>query len=396
MQSDTTMDHKANSLFAILLFLSAPSCVPPAASAGPERPAPWEAGELDLGPYLRNLGDNRFAVVVGDSSWTLPPTVEWWPADDRAASQRLEARRRDDLWVAVLDGLAPGTRVSYRVVSGDRTTQPRSFTAGQPRGTSFRFAVFGDTRTNHVVHWQVIKALSRERVDFAIHTGDMVSYGVQDREWRRFLAIEHPLMTKVPLVPVMGNHDVSKLGYFRRYFVTDMASGGRRYFARDWGDVRLVLVDAMVEYREGSTQFRYLDRKLAEAARAGMYIVMATHEPPFSSGKHGSNLVMRKTLHQLARRHGVELVVSGHDHNYERTKPQNGVTYLVSGSAGAPIRPVRPRTFSAKTRLEPHYVLIDVEKRGMTLRAINLQGDTFDSEVIPPNPPLNPAEAAGN
>jgi 3',5'-cyclic AMP phosphodiesterase CpdA len=202
-------------------------------------------------------------------------------------------------------------------------------------------------------------------------------------------------MSRAPLVPVMGNHDKSKLGYFRRFFVTELASDGRRYFARDWGDLRLVLVDSEEEYRQGSSQYEFLDQQLAEAAREGMFIVMATHEPPYSSGKHGSNLMMRKTVSRLARRYGVELVVSGHDHNYERTKPMHGVTYVVSGSAGAPIRPVDPQSFSAKTRLEPHYVLVDVEPRGLTLRAVNLKGDTFDSFVIRPNPPLNPQVTDG-
>ena len=92
-------------------------------------------------------------------------------------------------------------------------------------------------------------------------------------------------------------------------------------------------------------------------------------------------------IFRLLYEHGVEIVVNGHDHDYERTNPIDGTTYIVSGSAGAPIREVKPHAFSATVRTEPHYVLIDVEKDRLFLRAVNLAGNTFDSTVIPANPP---------
>jgi Icc-related predicted phosphoesterase len=114
---------------------------------------------------------------------------------------------------------------------------------------------------------------------------------------------------------------------------------------------------------------------------------MMLHFPPYSSGDHGSHLGVQEPVTQLAKRHGVELVITGHDHNYERTVEIEGTTYIVSGSAGAPIRAVRPQWFTAHARTEPHYVLIDVEGHRMTLRAVNLKGEVFDTHIIEPNPP---------
>ena len=377
--------------YALLLPLALQMACAPHVTA-PDAPWRGKTGvELDLGPYIVALDDGRFAIVVDDPALKQPPRLSWWIGRD---SDRREviASRRDDLWVAVL-APPPGARVHYRVQAGGRSVGPFAFKAGERRGSSFRFVVYGDTRTRHIVNWEVIKGLSNERIDFAVHTGDLVSFGVQEREWRRFFAIQRPLMVKAPLFPMMGNHDASKLGHFRRFFIAELASGGRRYYARDWGDLRLVVMDDEEEYREGSAQYRFIDGKLAEAASREMLIVLAMHEPPYSSGDHGSNLTMRRTIEPLARRYGVELVVSGHDHNYERVKAIHGVTYVVTGSAGAPIHPVHPQSFTAAVRLEPHYVIVDVEKRGLTLRAINLKGHTFDSHVIPPNPPLNPVAA---
>jgi hypothetical protein len=98
---------------------------------------------------------------------------------------------------------------------------------------------------------------------------------------------------------------------------------------------------------------------------------------------------VQRPITELARRHGVELVLSGHDHNYERTQPIDGTTYIVSGSAGAPIRAVRPRWFSAAARTEPHYVVVDVAGDTLAVRAVNLEGITFDTTVIFPVAPAS-------
>ena len=64
----------------------------------------------------------------------------------------------------------------------------------------------------------------------------------------------------------------------------------------------------------------------------------------------------------------------------------DGVTYMVAASGGANIRAITPSSFSAALRTEPHYVLFDVIKGGLQGRAVNLQGNVFDSFVIAPNP----------
>ncbi|CAN0594479.1 unnamed protein product, partial [Laminaria digitata] len=101
---------------------------------------------------------------------------------------------------------------------------------------------------------------------------------------------------------------------------------------------------------------------------------------------HGSTLEIREVIGDLAPKYGVELVLAGHDHNYERTKRIDGVTYMVAASGGAPIRRLRPSWFSAAVRTEPHFVIFDVERGSLVGRAVNLNGETFDSFVIPPNP----------
>ena len=123
-------------------------------------------------------------------------------------------------------------------------------------------------------------------------------------------------------------------------------AGDRRYYAKDWGNLRLIALDGGIECRDGCTQYAYAEKALAEAEKLGQLTVMFLHFPPYSSGKHGSHKGVQTAITELAKRHGVELVIAGHDHNYERTKVLDGTTYVVSGSAGAPtpsanITPVR-------------------------------------------------------
>ena len=360
---------------------------------------PWEEpnpGLFTTGPYIL-LGAPGVAFIALKADLPAPPIVDWWiPADgsevgdgagQAAQVVSVTARRGDGVWVARLENLPIGPYIEYRVRSTAGDTAPSRFRVGVPPGEPFRFAVFGDTRTGHRVHRAVIEAIVNEQVAFFMHTGDMVERGGFDDQWDRFFQIERPLLAKAPIVPAIGNHDESTRNYFRRYFLLHLWAGNRRYYYHDWGNLRVVVVDTYVECQRTCAQFTFAARALEEGVRKGMLLAILVHEPPYSSGHHGSNKQLRKPIEDLAVEYGVEIVFTGHDHDYERTKPIHGVTYVVSGSAGAPIRPVKPQWFTATARTEPHYVLVDVEHDRLVLRAINLKGDTFDTVVVPPNPP---------
>ena len=185
----------------------------------------------------------------------------------------------------------------------------------------------------------------------------------------------------------LGNHDNSQRLHYRRYFLSERYMQGNRYYYQDWGDVRVVCADSEIETRQGSEQYAFLEAALKDGAKKDMIMLLNMHYPPYSSGAHGSTLELREVVGDLAPKYGVELVLAGHDHDYERTKRIDGVTYIVAASGGAPIRRIQPMWFSAAVRTEPHFVIFDVERKTLVGRAINLNGETFDSFVIPPNPP---------
>ncbi|HUS67544.1 MAG TPA: metallophosphoesterase [Kofleriaceae bacterium] len=379
---------------AVAALLAVGCGVPPGLERGD-----WEEPEPSIfqtGPYIV-LGRPGTAYVALRADGIPAPVVEWWVASavestgPMAGAQPVVRKvlsvREQDLWVARLDDLPIGPKVSYRVHSAAGDSAEHAFHAGAAGATHFRFAVFGDTRTGHSVHRQLMEALDKEDIDFLVHTGDMVERGGRKEEWMRFFQIEREVLADMPIVPAIGNHDVSARRYFERYFLQDRWSDDRHFYTFDWGNLRIVVLDSGIECRSGCEQFAFAERALREGARRGQLMAMMLHYPAYSSGRHGPSLNVQKPVSDLARRYGVELVITGHDHHYERTKPIEGTTYIVSGSAGAPVRPVSPRWFTAEARTEPHYILIDVDEKRLIMRAVNLQGDTFDTHVMEDLPP---------
>ncbi len=363
----------------LVLSLALAACTH--AIPGSRAPGPHE---LVAGPYVMLLSTT--AALVAFRSVGRDDAVVEWKAGKAHGTGVVE--RKGDLYGAEITGLPTGDVIEYAVKIGTKEVGKGTFRSGLlPGETKFRFAVFGDTRTNHQVHRAVIDAVAKEKVDFYLHTGDMVEFGGDPDQWSMYFNIEGALMAKAPILPAIGNHDLGNRGYYNKFFFLDRRTKGNRYFVTDWGNVRLVALDLDIVCEQRCDQYEYVRSALEEGAKQNKLLVMFLHYPPYSSGAHGSNLELRAVMGKLAKTYGVELVITGHDHDYERTKSIDGTTYIVSGSAGAPIHPVRPHDFTAAARTEPHYVLVDVDGDQLSVRAVNLKGEVFDSVVIPPNPP---------
>lgn len=350
-----------------------------------------------VGPYLQRIGQHATAVVL-EHDLDTAPQLEWWVASSTTSTAAIAGapkgtrttpfrRRPGSLWVATMDELPHDVPIVYQVRSSAGDVGPIPFRQGVSRGKPFRFAAFGDTRTGHHIHRMLVDTLVREDIDFVVNSGDLVEFGGYREDWITFFRIEQALTARLFLFAVVGNHDDSPQRYFERYFVTDLYAAGPRYYRQDYGDVRFVAMDSEVEIGRGSAQWNFIEQSLAEGDALGMWMVLSLHRPPYSSGQHGSDLAMRAIVDELAPKYGVEIVLAGHDHDYERSHPIHGVTHIVAASAGATIRPVNPSAFTAMLRTEPHIVIFDVEKDRLTGRTLNLQGETFDAFVIADNPP---------
>jgi acid phosphatase len=157
----------------------------------------------------------------------------------------------------------------------------------------------------------------------------------------------------------------------------------QRYYTirRGNGLVEFFMIDAT---DLDATQMNWLEYSL-QSSRA-LWKVALTHQSLYSSGKkHGSDPKVKKVLEPLFTRYNVHVAFSGHDHIYERTKPQNNIQYFVTGAGGKMRRGNIDRQspfHAAGYDSDNSFMLVELDERGMNFKAISENGQTVDSGVI--------------
>jgi acid phosphatase type 7 len=300
-------------------------------------------------------------------------------------------REQIDRWidnhhaVAIAD-LEPGSTYHYRVEGVGRSWPTSRFrTAPTVQGTSFSFAVIGDSGSGGKGQLAVARLLGHLKPDLILHTGDVVYPDGEERHYdRRYFAPYVELIREVPVFPVLGNHDVRKGdgAAFLDNFHPPLGNPGstKRYYSFDWGDAHFVALDSELYYDDkgGSTeqQKAFLERDLAATDRR--WKVAFLHRSPYGSSRHGGDERVRHDLAPIFAKHGVDLVFAGHDHVYERTVPIRGVTYVVSGGGGRRLYPAGKGRLTACSKSAHHAVLGRVDDGRLSIEAVEPHGLVFD------------------
>jgi hypothetical protein len=183
------------------------------------------------------------------------------------------------------------------------------------------------------------------------------------------------LDTGARLLAILGNHDV-KEGHAGAQ-VAALGMPGR-WYSDVFGDVTFVALDSNVA--GNPDQLAWLERTLAAATTT--WKIVALHHPPYSAGYQGSSVEARQIFSPLFERYGVQLALSGHEHDYQRSVPINGVTYIVSGGA-ADTRRSGQDDFTAASASWHHFVDLNVFADHLLVRGVNQSGRVFDQVTIP-------------
>jgi 3',5'-cyclic AMP phosphodiesterase CpdA len=187
------------------------------------------------------------------------------------------------------------------------------------------------------------------------------------------------VLDHVPLFAVLGNHDVR-----RGHAAAQLAALGMpgRWWAQAFGE-HVLLVGLDSNLVGDPTQQDWLADTLAAATQRWRIVVV--HHSPYSAGYQESDLAVRRAFVPLFERYGVQLVVSGHDHDYQRSKPVGGVTYLVSGGA-AGTRRTGSDTFTAVSFRWHHFLELAVFPDRLVARAVSPALRVADEVLIDPPP----------
>jgi predicted phosphodiesterase len=254
---------------------------------------------------------------------------------------------------------------------------------------SVKFLVIGDSGTGGSAQFEVAKRIVEVRkifpFEFAIMVGDNLYGGEGASDYRR--KFEEPykalLDGGVKFYAALGNHDDPTQRYYKNFNMN-----GEKYYTFKapkkgvdaLGDVRFFALDSNYMSQE---QLQWLKKEL-ESGGTGWKIPFF-HHPLYSSGEtHGSDTGLRDQLEPLFLQHGVDVVFAGHEHFYERLKPQKGITYFVNGSAAKLRKGNISNSGMTAKGFDTGYAFMICEIAGDELyfQTIESKGSTIDSGVI--------------
>jgi hypothetical protein len=267
----------------------------------------------------------------------------------------------------------------------DMTLQPRAWPTSPDRLT---FAAIGDNgsggRQAMAVASRMADTYGVEPFGLVALLGDICYYGnLEDRFDEVFARPMAPLVDAgVGFELAIGNHD-DALGHSEEGLAEIEAElrllgTPALYYTTTHGPVDFFYLDSSAPGLFGSAasaQREWLDDALASSTN--QWKIVALHHPPYSSGRHGSTPGAQALLEPIVARHHVDLVLAGHDHDYERTHPISGVTYVVSGG-GCKTTPVRASSFTARSTSILHFLHVDVRDDRLAGRCIRADGQVAD------------------
>ena len=280
-------------------------------------------------------------------------------------------------------GLAPDTIYCYSVTDGAQDlVAPTGFRTAPAIDDPdpVRFLAFGDSGGGGTDQYALLEQMYDFPYDFMIHTGDLAYDSGTITEFEdNVFGVYADLFRNIPFFPAAGNHEYATMAgaAFRDVFALP-GDSGEKWYSYDWGRVHFAALDTEADY---ATQAAWLDADLAATDRPWKILYM--HRPPYSSGYHGSDIALRQALAPVVERHHVQLVLAGHDHDYERMTPQNGVQYVVTGGGGKGTYNVSTSPFTAFSLSVIHFVCIEVGTDALVLHAVDAAGTEFDSVVVP-------------
>lgn len=340
------------------------------------------------GPYLTDLSDTRVEIRFELGS-AAPASVTLQAQGDPGPARTID-NPSNAMHVVRASSLKAATTYAYTVRVGGAAAGGGQFTtAPSPTsGAPTTFLVYGDSRSDPTTHAAMTREMAATPADFLLNTGDVVAEGGRAADWQAFFQVEGPMLKDRALFLCIGNHELydDEAGAnFARYFgfrAPQEAGGGADvtpYGTVRWSGVRFFFLNGMHDW-QGGDERKWLERELVRADdEAGLvWRIAVVHHGPWSSGPHGGNAkLLSARVPELLAAHHVDLVLSGHDHIYERG--QVGATkYLISGGGGAPLYPIQKRLASS-ARAESVYHFIEVTASSDTLHAV---AHTIDGTVL--------------
>jgi 3',5'-cyclic AMP phosphodiesterase CpdA len=246
-----------------------------------------------------------------------------------------------------------------------------------------RFGIIGDTGTGSQKQHQLANIFLQYHntypFDMVLMMGDNMYGGEAPKDYKaKFEDVYKPLLDKkVKFYATLGNHDEPAQRFYELFNMN-----GKEYYRFTKGNVAFYSLNS--NYMD-KKQLQWLESELAKDTSE--WKICFFHHPPYSSGgKHGSDKQLREIVEPIFVRYGVNLVLTGHDHFYERIKPQKGIYYFVSGAGGklrsGDVKDNSPITDKAYDR-DMSFMVAEIVGDQFYFQAVSRTGETVDAGVLP-------------
>ena len=325
------------------------------------------------------------AIAFGPYVYDLTPTsaiIRW--ATVKAGEKTADGGSVYEIHDKKLTGLEPGTVCSYDALGTGSAEGKGAFTTFPQGPTPFHFAAYGDTRTRHDVHQKIVDRVLKEKPLLVINTGDLVSDGTKASDWEPFFRINKELMRNTPYIAVLGNHEKNA----KMFFDVFRQSEQERYNSFVVGDVLFLMLDseapadaAQPDARKAymTQQKEWVEKTLNEHKSIG-FVLASFHKPLYcaKASRVAETKERREFWGDLFERHGVQIVLCGHDHYYLHAA-HGGSHYLTSGGGGAPLYDIDTTEpeFVKAVKIE-HFITVDVGLDKAALKVIDVNGQEIE------------------
>src|SRR5712692_2921948 len=381
-------------------------------------------------PYLQNVRNDRATILwttaeagAGANAW-----VEY--STDRSFSVSfiaIAAATRFGTTVtglppyiqyqAELTGLSPNTDYFYHAVVDDQDLAPGDndlhFRTAGPG--PFNFLAFGDsgqdTPAQRTIAQLMLQELSRSPVDrpsLVLHVGDIAYDGGTFEQFERtYFRYYGDFMKRVPFFTTPGNHE-----YYTNFAAPYLAVHAPptddaplpdrgRYYSFDWGNVHFVSLDSnrpLADAAKGTgPMLQWLENDLQRTRQT--WKIVFFHHTPYLAFNHedGIDATVRQYVVPILDKYSVDLVLNGHEHNYQHTLPLRGGqvvdaglggVYIITGGGGAYLHPVLPSPLKDYQESTNHYMRVAVREGQMRLQAVRMDGQVIDDFVLQPRIPI--------
>ncbi len=346
--------------------------------------------EIIKGPYLQNVTQTEI-TIMWETSESASAQVQYGNQGallDRTEIDESQAKIHE----VGIRGLIPEAYYSYKAVSeteaGEKAeSEIYTFRTAPYRNTPFRFAVWGDNRTDHRTCEKVAQLIASQDPDIVINVGDVVTTGGVYAQWgtEYFIPIRH-FAGSVPSYVAIGNHEQ------QAHWFDDLVSqpGNEHWFAFSYGNSRFIILDTNRSYSPGSEQYNWLVEELdSDESESSDFRFAFFHHPPYSEQWDSPGYIgeasVRAFLVPLLEEYGVDIVFAGHTHDYEQGKRvlENGheIYYVITGGGGAALDRIETRDWDVIQIHESayHCVVVDVKGAVLDFESIGLDGGVIDS-----------------